>query len=84
MPARILVDRAMSEPELHAFAGGELAVFTAPRPGEGSGNQDGAAFVELGPGRGVLAVADGLGGQPSGDGQAGRAGPDDADFGFDP
>lgn len=67
MPAVILVDRAMEAPERHAFAGGELAVFTAPPPGEGGGNQDGAAFVELGPGRGVLAVADGLGGQPAGD-----------------
>lgn len=57
----------MEEPEHHAFAGGELSVFTAPRPGEQGGNQDGAAFVELGPGRGVLAVADGLGGQPAGD-----------------
>jgi len=67
MPARILVDRVMSEPELHAFAGGELCVYTAPRPGHEGGNQDGAALVELGPGRGVLAVADGLGGQPQGD-----------------
>lgn len=67
MPARILVDRVMELPERHAFAGGELAVFTTPRPGETGGNQDGAALVELGPGRGVLAVADGLGGQPSGD-----------------
>ena len=67
MSARILVDRCMTKPEVHTFAGGELAVFTAPRPGENTGNQDGAALVELGPGRGVLAVADGLGGQPSGD-----------------
>lgn len=67
MPARILVDRSMKEPEIHGFAGGELVVFTSPRPGEPSGNQDGAALVELGPGRGVLAVADGLGGQPAGD-----------------
>ncbi len=57
----------MDAPERHPFAGGELAVFTAPRPGERGGNQDGAALVELGPGRGVLAVADGAGGQPSGD-----------------
>jgi len=67
MPARIFVDHTMSDPELHAFAGGELCVFTAPPPGRTSGNQDGAALVELGPGRGVLAVADGLGGQPAGD-----------------
>ena len=67
MPARILVDRAMSEPEGHEFASGELVVYTAPRPGAAGGNQDGAALVELGPGRGVLAVADGLGGQPAGD-----------------
>jgi serine/threonine protein phosphatase PrpC len=67
MPARILVDRVMDAPELHAFGGGELCVFTAPRPGAGGGNQDGAALVELGPGRGVLAVADGLGGQPQGE-----------------
>jgi serine/threonine protein phosphatase PrpC len=67
MPARILVDHAMQEPERHAFAGGELCLFTAPPPGQESGNQDGAALVELGPGRGVLAVADGLGGQPAGD-----------------
>ena len=67
MPARILVDRAMSDPELYPFAGGELCVFTAPPPGQNGGNQDGAALVELGPGRGVLAVADGLGGQPAGD-----------------
>jgi len=67
MPARILVDHVMREPERHPFAGGELCVFTAPPPGATGGNQDGAALVELGPGRGVLAVADGAGGQPAGD-----------------
>ncbi|MCK6472056.1 MAG: protein phosphatase 2C domain-containing protein [Planctomycetes bacterium] len=63
------LDAKMSEPELRAIAGGTAAVFSARRPdGEGAGqeNEDAAALIHYGNNAGVLAVADGFGGQPSG------------------
>jgi len=67
MSARVFAGAAMERPECAPLASGEAAVFSAPRPGETGGNEDAAAWVELGPERAVLAVADGLGGQPAGD-----------------
>jgi serine/threonine protein phosphatase PrpC len=58
----------MAAPRVQAFAGGEVAFFTTSSPDreDPQANEDGAALVALGPRRGVIAVADGLGGQPGG------------------
>lgn len=63
-----LVENARGEaPEARAFAGGRAVLYSAPAPDkEGAPNEDAAALFPLGPRRGVLAVADGLGGQPQG------------------
>lgn len=61
------LDAKMSEAELRPFAGGTAAVFSARRPGnEGGENEDAAALIPFGNNAGVLAIADGFGGQPSG------------------
>jgi len=58
----ILLDQDMPEPVCAPFAAGNLAYFSA-RKEEGSGaNEDGALFDQ----KGVLAVADGAGGQAAG------------------
>lgn len=50
-----------------AFQGGDLFVHSAPAPGKGRSNEDAAVAVAWGGTQGLLAVADGLGGQPSAD-----------------
>lgn len=67
-PDARLVEKAGGEsPESRAFAGGRVVLYSAPSPDkEGAPNEDAAAILPLGPKRGVLAVADGLGGQPHG------------------
>lgn len=45
---------------------GRAVVFTSSRDGRGESNEDGAAIISAGPGRAVLAVADGAGGLPGG------------------
>lgn len=52
---------------VHAVAGGFAAVYSRRCPSKTSPNEDGAAVIPAGPRRGVLAVADGLGGQPGGE-----------------
>jgi serine/threonine protein phosphatase PrpC len=65
--ALVLTDEAMTEPRLLPFARGHAAVFTTRRPGGDGPNQDACALLALDLTRGVLAIADGMGGQPSGD-----------------
>lgn len=65
--ARIYVDQDMSEPQIQPFASGEVAVFSARGPGKEGANEDAAGLFPIDRQTGVLAVADGLGGQPSGD-----------------
>lgn len=75
----IFVDRDMVEPELHDVAGGTAVVQSKPSPDKSKQganerkNEDGALIISLGASRGVLAVADGLGGQPEGGRAAGMA-----------
>lgn len=64
--ARLFTDRDMSDSELLPFAGGQVAVFSARRPGERGENEDGAGLLPIDERRGVLAVADGLGGHSGG------------------
>ncbi len=54
-------------------AGGEATVFSARGPDKNGANEDAAALIPCGPDRGVLAVADGLGGQPAGEEASGLA-----------
>lgn len=65
--ARIFVDQDMDEPQLQPFASGEVAVFSARSPGKETPNEDTAGLFPIDRQSGVLAVADGLGGQPHGD-----------------
>lgn len=52
--------------ELIDFPGGSAAVFTASSPGGDEPNEDACAFIPFDAKRGVLAVADGVGGLPGG------------------
>lgn len=46
---------------------GQAVVYSARSPDKETPNEDAAALIDAGPGQMVLAVADGLGGQPGGD-----------------
>lgn len=48
------------------FAGGAVAFYSAPCPGTADRCQDAIVIIPLGPERGVIAVADGMGGLPGG------------------
>lgn len=65
--ARFFFDRDMDGAEIVPFAGGRAAVFTARSPGKASPNEDAVALVGVSADHGVLAVADGAGGLPSGE-----------------
>jgi serine/threonine protein phosphatase PrpC len=56
----------MPAPERHLFAGGSAVSFTMACPGEARENEDAVAVIPFGDGGLLLAVADGLGGQPMG------------------
>lgn len=56
----------MAEPEHLALAGGEAVVFSSRGPDKDGPNEDAACIVEISDDLAVLLVADGLGGQPSG------------------
>jgi PPM family protein phosphatase len=70
--ARFFFDADLEAPVGLDFAGGRAAVFSAPSPQGRKGNQDAAALIPFDDARGVLAVADGLGGMPAGE-RAARA-----------
>ncbi len=56
----------MGEAHELPFAGGRAGVFSTRCPGKVGENEDSALILTLGERRGVLAVADGLGGRPGG------------------
>jgi len=64
--ARLYCDRDLTESELHAVAVGQAAVYTAPAPHHDASNQDALAVSPVGDQSGVLVVADGVGGLPTG------------------
>jgi serine/threonine protein phosphatase PrpC len=72
-PARLFLECAMHEGEIHPCASGEAFVFSARTPAEERANEDAAALIPLDAGRCVLAVADGVGGARSGAQAAGSA-----------
>jgi len=61
----------MPEGELRPLASGVAAVYTARCPGKETANEDAAVLISCNAQCGVLALADGFGGQPAGD-QASR------------
>jgi serine/threonine protein phosphatase PrpC len=65
--ATLVLDRDMSEPELHRLADGCAAVFSNRSPGKATPNEDAAALLPIDSGSAVLAVADGLGSPPAGE-----------------
>lgn len=56
----------MDEPLLLPFAGGHLSYFTQRAPDKSGANEDALGLIPWGADGGVLAVCDGLGGQPAG------------------
>ena len=63
---RLYLERNMAEGELHPFADGEAAVYSARAPGRDGSNEDAAALIPF-EGGGALVVSDGMGGAPSGE-----------------
>ncbi len=62
----IASDEDMAEPAVASLAGGRAMLVSVRCPGKEGPNEDGAALLPAGPGRAVLAVADGMGGRPAG------------------
>ncbi|MCG8591362.1 MAG: serine/threonine-protein phosphatase [Proteobacteria bacterium] len=71
--AQLVVRADMERPLEVAFASGNAAVHSSRAPHKESDNEDAALWVPSGPGRGVVAVADGVGGQPGGASASERA-----------
>lgn len=65
--ATFVLARDMSACEVQPFAGGFAAVYSTRHPERDGANEDAAALLPAGTERGVLAVADGFGGQPAGE-----------------
>lgn len=63
----ILLDRDMTEPRTGRLTGGLVAYFSARSPEKSSPNEDAAGLIALGASVGVVAVADGMGGQAGGE-----------------
>ncbi len=66
-PTTFFIGLDMPGCEVHSCASGTAAVLTSRCPGKESGNEDAAALLSVNGHRGLLAVADGLGGQPAGE-----------------
>jgi serine/threonine protein phosphatase PrpC len=62
----VLVEQEMTVPLRTSFASGTAVYYSTSGPGKGSSNEDGLAVIPVGERDGVLAVADGMGGQPAG------------------
>lgn len=64
---RLVVGEHMEAPELLDVNGGVVGVFSSGSPAKGSPNEDAAAVFPTGPDGLILAVADGMGGNPAGE-----------------
>lgn len=64
--ARVFFNREMDLGEIHPLCDGLACVYSAPSPRKDGFNEDAAALVSVDNGSAVLVVADGLGGEPSG------------------
>lgn len=69
--ARFFFEVDLRETVVQSIASGVAAVYTARCPEKQTPNEDAAVLISCGPNSGVLAVADGFGGQPAGE-QAAR------------
>jgi len=65
--SRIYTATDLTDVELHNLGPGLAAVFTQRAPGSESANQDSSAIIPFDDESGILVVADGAGGLPSGD-----------------
>jgi serine/threonine protein phosphatase PrpC len=68
--ALVVIDAEMDAPRLLPFAEGQAVVYSARSPDKEGPNEDAAGLLAVDSDRGVLVVADGLGGQPGGDSAA--------------
>ena len=64
---RLYLSAEMTEPESMQGLGGEVAVFSTRCPQKTTDNEDAAAVISSGDERGVLVVADGMGGGAAGE-----------------
>lgn len=64
--SRVILEAAMARAEVLPFCGGEVAFFSLSAPAKVTPNEDAAALLPIDAARGVLAIADGAGGQRSG------------------
>ena len=65
--ARLYTRLDLSEGELHPLGLGLAAIFSTRSPGSPTASEDAAALIPVDDKRGVIVVADGCGGMPSGD-----------------
>lgn len=65
--ALVLTDEDMREPRLVPTSGGQAVVFSARAPDKDGPNEDSGAVLAVDSRTSVLAVADGMGGQPAGE-----------------
>ena len=70
---RFFFEVDLHEADVQPIASGVAAVYTARCPDKETSNEDAAALITCGPQTGVMAVADGFGGQPAGEQAARRA-----------
>lgn len=71
MDVRLFLNMEMREGEIHPMAHGTAAVYSARSPDKQTANEDAAVLIPFNEHGGVLAVADGLGGERAGE-QASR------------
>lgn len=64
--ALFFIRENMTEGSVHPIARGKAGVFTARSPEKDSDNEDAATLIRVDDERGVLVIADGVGGQPAG------------------
>lgn len=73
MSTHFLCGQDMGCVEVQAFATGEVGVISVPCPGKDGPNEDAIVLIEIDDRRGLLVVADGMGGGPAGGAAAERA-----------
>ncbi len=66
LTSRVFAEASMGEAEAFEFGSGRAVVFSMRSPSKETANEDGAGVLPASSKRGVLAVADGLGGCPMG------------------
>jgi len=70
---RLVTHAAMDEPLALSLASGQVVLYSTGAPGRSAANEDAILVVEVDGRRGVIAIADGVGGQPDGENASDRA-----------